>query len=112
MKRRIAFIGYDARLTRQFFLEFCEDNMAQIRRLQRQGLRAELMDGTEVFAVTSDRVFDGLRVDQIILADDSRRDILLARADLLYRLIEAQSRSETPVAYAFQWYDVDDPRPV
>lgn len=111
MKRRIAFIGYDARLTRQFFLEFCEDNMAQIRRLQRQGLRAELMDGTEVFAVTSDRVFDGLRVDQIILADDSRRLLCSPNSDLIALLIERMGRSDIPVEFAIQWFNADASRP-
>lgn len=85
--------------------------MDQIRWIQRQAFRCELMDGTEVFAVLSDRLLDGLRVDQIILADDSRRMGLAGRSSAIWALLAMQARSDVPIEFAVQRYDVDAPRP-
>ena len=111
MGRSIAFVGYDARQTRMSFTRFALDNAAQLRTPWPRPYYVVLHDGTKIFAVTSPVDLHGRRIDQIILADDSRGLILLKQAPLIARLLEAQGRSDIPAEFAIQWYDLDAPDP-
>lgn len=111
MGRHIAFVGWDSSQTRRNFTHFALDNKDQLACFHRPHLIV-LRDGTEIFAVTSPVALLGRRIDQIILADDSRRLILLKQAPLIARLLEAQGRSDIPSEFAIQWYDLDAPSPV
>ena len=111
MRRSIAFVGYDLRHTCMNFTHFALDNEDQVAFFHRPH-RIVLRDGTEIFAVTSPVALRGRVIDQIILADDSRRLILSKQAPLIARLLETQGRSGIPSEFAIQWYDLDAPSPV
>lgn len=108
MGRSIAFVGYDLRQTRMNFTQFALDNKDQLACFHRPH-RIVLRDGTEIFAVTSPAALRGRIIDQIILADDSRRLNLLKQAPLIALLLETQGRSDIPSEFAIQWYDLDAP---
>lgn len=111
----IAFMGYDAYLTRYFFHEFIEDNESEIEKavMRRHGDGvAYFKDGTVV------RTFESLshnrrryKIDQIILADDNRKKIYSKRADDI-RFVRDYCMNKTCIPEEFQiiYMNVDNPR--
>lgn len=111
----IAFMGYDAYLTRCFFREFIEDNESEIEKtvMRKHGdCVAYFKDGTVI------RTFEslshnrrGYKIDQIILADDSRKEIYSKRVEDI-RFVCDYFMNITCVPEEFQiiYMNVDDPR--
>lgn len=113
-KLRLAFVGYNTEQTRRYFRLFAQDNAEQIHSADLDRGRIRLYDGTEIRMVTHTEQVrrDGVRFDQIILADDRRRAILRAQAQLLEFIdIYGCRYSEIPQEFRFQFYDLDAPAP-
>ena len=93
---RLAFIGYNAPLTKLFFREFLEANHDQMAAYSTTGGGALMLDGTRIF-VTPNHIYmlDGLCVDQVIVACDSRgvKPWPEQRRHLLDALIDRSARS-------------------
>lgn len=112
----IAFMGYNDNLTRIAFIQFARDNAEEIveyRRTWCEYLR--LKDGTKIIKITPGRVYfgvDGYRFDQLILADDRRKEIYSARWREISLLMQtAMNYSRVPEAYKILFYDLDAPDP-
>lgn len=112
----IAFMGYNVQLTRIAFTQFARDNAEEIaehRRTWREYIK--LKDGTRITKITPDRIYfgaDGYRFDQLILADDSRKEIYSARWREISLLMQtAMNHSCVPEAYKILFYDLDAPEP-
>lgn len=111
----IAFMGYDVYLTRYFFHEFIEDNESKIEKAimrQHGDCVAYFKDGVVV------RTFEslshnkrGYKIDQIILADDSRKKIYSKITDDI-RFVRDYCMNITCIPEEFQiiYMNVDDPR--
>lgn len=113
----IAFMGYNDQITKIAFIQFERDNSEEIAehgRTRREYLR--LKDGTRITKITPGMIYfgaDGYRFDQLILADDSRKEIYSARWREISLLVEtAMYRSCVPERYKILFYDLDakDPR--
>lgn len=111
----IAFMGYNTRLTKITFIQFTRDNRAEIEQYSRTWCGPlKLKDGTRITAITPDRArsLDGYRLDQLILADDSRRKIFIDRGDAIDALLYgALAYSYVPEEYKILFYDLDAPEP-
>ena len=112
----IAFMGYNDNLTRIAFIQFARDNAEEIvehRRTWCEYLR--LKDGTKIIKITPGRVYfgvDGYRFDQLILADDSRKEIYSVRWREISLLMQtAMNYSQVPEEYKILFYDLDAPDP-
>lgn len=108
----LAFVGFNREQTLAHFRQFARDNAEQIwdRNLELGWIL--LYDGTVIKRITSMEQArrDGVRFDQIILADDRRRMIWKERAELIRFLdIYGCRCSEVPQEFRFQIYDVDAP---
>lgn len=105
----LAFIGYNERLTRQFFGEFAMDNSEQIRKADFVRGRIEFYDGTIIRRIDAGMAgrMDGWRFDQIIVADDYRMNARISRIDELQVLDCLCGRSEVPVDFRYLYYNVD-----
>lgn len=112
-RRKIAFLGWSAQLTHMFIQQFAEDNAEQVASFDRHRGRILLHDGTEIFGVFTDsRTYDGLRIDQIILADDRRMDIVSKRNHTINMLLRCRMTSDVPEDFAIQHYGLDIARPL
>lgn len=109
---RIAFYGYNPRLTSRFLRELAEDNHTIVREYDFRRNRITLDDGTLIVGVVSEMaLWDGIRYDQIIICDDRRMEILLDRWDTIARLKQMRAYSDVPEEFGIQYFDVDAPRP-
>lgn len=107
----IAFIGYNERLTRQFFEEFAWDNREQIASADYIRGRVKLHDGTQIVRIDAGKAGrDGYRFDQIIVADDRRRNAYSNRRLEIMCLEHQCACSLVPKEFRFQFYDVDEER--
>lgn len=108
----IAFMGRDARETKETFQQFARDNKNEIRTdLLKWGLLV-LKDGTRITRVLPGEGIHGYYFDQLILADDSRRKIFIDRGDAIDALLYgALARSYVPEEYKILFYDLDAPEP-
>ena len=107
----IAFIGYNERLTRVFFEEFTWDNRDQIASADYVRGRVKLHDGTYIVRIDAGKAGrDGYRFDQIIVADDRRRNAYVNRRCELMWLEHQCACSLVPEEFRFQFYDVDAER--
>lgn len=108
----IAFVGYNAQLTRRFLRELAEDNISIVRKFDKVHSRITLADGSVIVGVVSEKpLWDGIRYDQIIIADDRRMEILLDRWRTIAHLMQMRSYSDVPEEFGIQYFDVDAPRP-
>lgn len=106
----LAFVGFNVEQTLAHFRQFALDNAEQVYRKDLQFGWIQFYDGTVFKRITSVEQVrrDGVRFDQIILADDRRRMIWKERAELI-RLLDIYGCrcSEVPPEFRFQIYDVD-----
>ena len=108
MPLHIAFIGYNALLTVDYFRQFALDNFEAVRYFDSRRGRITLYDGTTIQAISRPMAFrDGVRFDQVILADDRRMRILYTRWEEIAWLRHVTSYSEIPEEFRFQVYDID-----
>lgn len=98
----IAFVGYNARLSQIHFRWFAEDNREQIRFCDLSRGRIELYDGTRIRCIQ--RHQDGLRFDQIMVADDWRKEVLNKQHDLLCALESVCAHSIVPKEFRYIFY--------
>lgn len=109
---KIAFVAWNAEATDICLRGLAIDNAEQIEAYDRTRGRLFLKDGTEIRAVHDRGFLDGLRFDQIIVADDYRRRTFYACRDLL-KALECCCcvHSCVPEEYLFQLYEIDKERP-
>lgn len=111
MPLKIAFLGYNAPLTDRYLDQLARDNAEQVDRYLRFARRLYLRDGTEIIGIVSPRQADGLRFDQIILADDRRMEITRNQAATIGRLLDCCTGSIIPSDFRVQIYDIDEEAP-
>ena len=108
MPLKIAFIGYNNRLTQQALQQFAIDNHEQVYKYDKQSGLVLLWDGTVIEAITSSKsCLDGKRYDQTILADGERLAILQKRAHEIAWLRHTMQYNGVPEEWQFQWYNMD-----
>lgn len=72
---RIAFVGHSKLLPREGFKRFIEENIEQVKSIDKYRLKATFKNGSIVEAVPFDwRLLDGKRYDQLIICGASRWD--------------------------------------
>lgn len=108
MPLKIAFIGYNDRLTADYFRQFALDNHEAVLHFDGRRGRITLYDGTTIQAISRPMAFlDGVRYDQVILADDRRLLLLYTRREEMSWLRHVTSYTEIPEEFRFQVYDID-----
>ena len=105
---KLGFIGYNDRLTRIAFDQFAIDNQEAVLTYDRVRGHMILRDGTTIQAITGGKAFwDGVRLDQVIVADDRRMEIMWRRYQEMACLRHVTACSEVPEEFRFQVYDMD-----
>lgn len=109
MPLRIAFIGYNFKLTWLYFDQMVYANKEPGSRYYRIAGVLYLPDGTEIHRISTPYPADlrRWRFDQVILADDRRMNILEARADFLAVLRQCMACSIIPEEFRWLVYDLD-----
>lgn len=109
MALKLAFIGHSNNLTRVYLRQFVFDNREQVERYDELQGMVYLKDGTTIKAIFRPfRFLDGLRFDQVIVADDRRLNLL--HSDTLgMRILSHYVRYSTnvPESEKFIVYDID-----
>lgn len=108
---KIAFVAWNAEATDTYLHSLVVDNADQVKRYDRSRGRVTLKDGTEIYGVHDRGFLDGLRFDQIIVADDYRRRTFYVCSDLLKALEYHCQHSYVPEEYRYQLYDIDQEAP-
>lgn len=108
MPLKIAFLGYNTRLTDLYFRQLAEDNREQVKYFDgRRGVMV-LHDGTQIKALRGPvKYLDGVRYDQVIIVDDRRLRIFEHRREELRYLRHVTRYTEIPEEFRFQIYDID-----
>lgn len=109
MPLRIAFIGFNTKLTWLYFDQMAYANTEPGCRYFRSVGVFHQPDGTLIHRV-DEPIPDYLRsfqFDQVILVDDRRMNILEARADFLAVLRQCMARSPIPEEFRWLVYDLD-----
>ena len=107
MSLRIAFVGYNEELTRNFFREMAELNREQIGICDFSQGRIVLTDGTEILRVSPAVRYVSVRFDQVIIADDGRKQCEIQNYALFARIAHNMSGSPVPPEFQWQHYDLD-----
>lgn len=107
MSLRIAFVGYNDELTRIFFREMAEINKEQIGICNLRQGRIVLTDGTEILRVSPAVRYVSVRFDQVIIADDRRKQCEIQNYALFARIAHNMSGSVVPPEFRWQYYDLD-----
>lgn len=108
MQLKLGFIGYNDRLTRLAFDKFAIDNQEAVLTYDRVRGYMVLRDGTTIQAITGGKVFrDVVCLDQVIVADDRRMEIMWRRYQEIAWLRHITACSEVPQEFRFQFYDMD-----
>ena len=107
MSLRIAFVGYNEELTRNFFREMAELNREQIGIRNLQQGRIVLLDGTEILRVSPAVRYVSVPFDQVIIADDRRKRCEIENRALFARLALNMAGSPVPPRFRWQYYDLD-----
>ncbi len=106
MVLEIAFIGYNREQTRRHFKELCCANREQATLIDlRRGVLV-LNDGTVIRRIDEMLSSSSFRFDQIIIADDRRRNIFAARPNELVEL-EVHVMSSVPEEFRRIFYNTD-----
>jgi hypothetical protein len=110
MPLKIAFIAWNAESTRRYLQQLVEDNADQVAGYNKTFARVFLRDQTEIIGITNLDRLTGQRFDQVIVADDWRRNVY---DYMLYngQLRRSLSGSVIPEEYQYQIYDLDEERP-
>ena len=120
MTLKIAFLGWDARLTARYLEQLAMDNVERVSRYNPDRGFLALKDGTEIIIprIIGLNCLDGRRFDQVILADDRRMKIKEHPRHAIAVLLNSCSRSIVPEEFRLQIYDIDaeaparNPKPV
>lgn len=107
MSLRIAFIGYNEELTRNYFRQMSELNREQIIMCSLLQGRIMLIDGTEILRVSPNVRFVNGCFDQVIIADDRRRNCEIKNRVVLSTIASGMSFSPVPPEFRWQYYDLD-----
>ena len=108
MPLKIAFIGYDTRWTREYLRQLAKDNAEQVSTLDDDRGRLYLKDGGIIEAVPSDiGRRDGVRYDQVIIAEGQRMETRRKRVEDLEYLHHVTMMSAVPEDYRFLCYNTD-----
>lgn len=108
MALRLAFVGWGPSHTRLSFHQFFLDNKEQVEQFDTVQNRIVLRDSTVIKAfLTPPRFFDGLRYDQVIVADDRRLHLLHGNSEMIRIFRELLRFSAVPDDYKFIVYDLD-----
>jgi len=105
---RLAFLGYNAKLTECGLWEFVQNNKEQIANFDRTRNIVRLIDGTIIQGVLGvDPVFlRGSRFDQLILFDDERWQIYYHRSEDIGVIIERMCGSIVPEEFQVLEYEL------
>lgn len=112
MALRLAFIGHSNNLTRIYLRQFVFDNREQVEQYDELRGLVYLRDGTQIKAIFRPvRFLDGLRFDQVIVADDRRLELLHSDSFEM-RVLRHYVRysGNVPEEYKFIVYDIDAER--
>ncbi len=104
----IAFMGWNAELTREGFFEFLKNNQ-EIRLIDKRSLHAVGKDGTRYFTIIPNereimREIRGQRIDQLILCDDERQMIYGKHREII-REIRNRFTEQIPEGYKILFYE-------
>ena len=113
MPLKIAFLGYDERQTRAWFMQFAVDNREQVQGANWAQGYMRMKDGTEILRVPAANPawIKSRRFDQIIVADDWRKNAMLKRWDELDALERCCCGSIIPEEFRYQFYNIDEEDP-
>lgn len=116
MPLKIAFLGWDARLTARYLRMLQLDNEGQVKTPAGSQPRLDkvvLRDGTEIINVYSIglKFLEGWRFDQVILADDRRMEIKERHRRVIAELLHRCGCSNVPEEFRLQIYDIDEEAP-
>lgn len=84
-----------------------EDNADQVDRYDRRQGHLKLTDGTEIINAYRIGKIHGRRYDQVILADDRRREIMEHHRKDIAELLRRCQSSIIPEEFHLQFYDID-----
>lgn len=107
MALNIAFIGFNRDQTRKYFEELYVANMDQTALIALSGGTLILRDGTIIHRIDSLTNCRGYRFDQIIIADDSRMNVLVERADEIAAIELGMLTSCVPEEFQRVFYNTD-----
>ena len=107
----IAFLGYNAKLTKYGLKQFIENNKESIDKVNWIQKMIHLKDGTRIKGlITPDEVgLRSFRIDQLILFDDNRWEIEWARAEEI-RIIKALTMQVSNIPEEFLILKYEDIR--
>ena len=104
---KIAFLAWSAVFAAETLHTLAIANADQVQSHERSRGRVILKDGTVIQTVYPGKCLEGLRFDQVIVADDHRLRLLHYRGALLNELADRCQGSKVPEDYRFQFYDLD-----
>ena len=108
---KIAFLAWNVTCTAETLHTLAVVNAEQVHRYERNMGRVILKDGTIVQGVYPGKCLEGMRFDQVIVADDRRLRLLHFRGAVLNELDMRCQGSTVPEDYRFQFYDLDEEAP-
>ena len=91
--------------------QMAKDNAEQVARYDQRHGRLVLTDGTEITNAYHLNRIQGRRLDQVILADDRRMEILEYHQHDIALLLACCMDSPVPIEYHLQIYDIDEEDP-
>ena len=106
--RKIVFLGWDAAQTDRYLSQMAEDNADQVDRYDRRQGLLKLKDGTEIINAYRIGKIHGRKYDQVILADDRRREIMEHNRKDIAELLRRCQSSIIPEEFHLQFYDIDE----
>lgn len=107
----LAFLGYNAKLTKYGIRQFVDNNIEQVTQFDTKRNIVYLKDGTMIKGLicSDDRSLRGYRFDQLILFDDDRWMIDFMREEEI-RIIKALTMQLSNVPEEFQILKYEDIR--
>ena len=103
----IAFIGYNRKRTHDYFEELFVENLKDVKLVDLKSGVMILKDGTIIRRVDDLDDCAHCRFDQIIIADDSRMNVLVDRADLIAAVELTMLLSCVPEDFQRMFYNTD-----
>lgn len=85
---KLGLIGYNREQTFEGMKYLAKNNAENVERFSKTGHLIKMKDGTKIFALTDEYFIRGHRLDQIILFDDSRWDIVHKQSDFICHIID------------------------
>lgn len=105
MKFNLAFIGYNKKLSDKGLQQFIDNNIEQVKNMQKNPFKVYLKDGTVITSISFDTSARGFRFDQFILFDDDRWLIEIDRAKEIEDIIIRFSRYGVPKEFQILKYE-------